>query len=47
MVRTVNVRVAIHTASVESEDVEARRRRMAREEIDVTLLAKLMCPARQ
>ena len=47
MVRTVNVRVAIHTASVESEDVETGCRLMTWQQVDVTLLAQLMCPARQ
>jgi hypothetical protein len=47
MVRTVNVRMAIHTASVESEDVETGCRRMTWQQVDVTLLAQLMCPARQ
>jgi len=42
VIGTVNLAVAIHTTSVESEDVETGDGRMAWQQIDVALLAQLM-----
>src|SRR5262249_3963231 len=42
MIGTVDLRVAVHTTPVESEDVESGHGLMARQKIYVTLLAQLM-----
>ncbi len=42
MIGAVNLAVAVHTTSVEGEDVESGYGLMARQKIDVTLLAQLM-----